>query len=69
MDAMQLLLGMYEHVHIEHCPASIQQSTEEYMDKGDVMALFAKMYTKHASKDDQFKLKDAEIKWNDKAST
>ena len=32
MDAMLLLLSMYEHVYVEHCPASIQQSTEDYMD-------------------------------------
>jgi hypothetical protein len=64
MDAMLLLLSMYEHVYVEHCPASIQQSTEDYMDDGNVMALFAKMYIKRATKDDHFKLKDAEMKWS-----
>ncbi len=65
MDAMLLLLSMYEHVYVEHCPASIQQSTEDCMDDGNVMALFAKMYIKRATKDDHFKLKDAEMKWSD----
>ncbi|CAK0778798.1 hypothetical protein CVIRNUC_004649 [Coccomyxa viridis] len=62
---MLLLLSMYEHVYVEHCPASIQQSTEDCMDDSNVMALFAKMYIKRATKDDHFKLKDAEMKWSD----
>ena len=35
------------------------------MDDGNVMALFAKMYIKRATKDDHFKLKEAEAKWED----
>ena len=64
IDAMLLLLSMYKHVYVEHCPTSIQQSTEDYMDGGNVMALFAKMYIKRSTKDDHFKLKDAEMKWS-----
>ena len=65
MDTMLLLQRMYEHVYVEHCPASIQQSTEDYMDDRNVMALFAKMYIKRATKDGHSKLKDAEMKWSD----
>jgi hypothetical protein len=35
------------------------------MDDGNVMALFAKMYIKRATKDDHFKLKEAKAKWED----
>ena len=40
MDAMLLLLGMYEHIFVEHCPASIRQSTEDCID-GNMMVIFA----------------------------
>ncbi len=65
MDAMLLLLSTCERVYVEHCPASIQQSTEDCMHDANVMALLAKMYIKRAMEDDHFKLKDAEMKWSD----
>ena len=65
MDAMLLLLSMYKHVYVDHCPASIQESTEDYMNDGNVIALFAKIFIKRATKEDPFKLKEAEAKWSD----
>ena len=65
MDAMLLLLSTYERLYVEHCPASIQQSTEDCMHDANVMTLLAKMYIKRAMEDDHFELKDAEMKWSD----
>ena len=62
VDAMLLLLSISEHVYVEHCAGSIQQSTEDYMDDGNVVPLFAKIFIKRATKEDLFKLKEAEAK-------
>ena len=63
---MLLLLSMYEHVYVEHCPASIQQSTEDCMDDSQRDGSGSPRCTSSARpRTTTSKLKDAEMKWSD----
>ncbi len=65
MDCMLLLLDDYQHVYVEECPASVMDSTEEYMDRGNDFALFAKLYISKGRNSDCFKLQEAVSMWYD----